>query len=96
MPQTERQTVRLYVAGLDARRRTLAIEIEDDVALVRDLTLQQRGEQIANLCSSAWSILRARPDFATIVRDKELPAPDLLARWTLLMQRRRQQAEPGS
>jgi hypothetical protein len=81
--------VRRYVARLDARRRTLAEEVEDDVAPVRGLSLDVRGDWIASVCRSAWSILRARPDAHRLIDSVDPPAPDLASTWTALMAQRR-------
>src|SRR4051794_35054705 len=49
--------IRRWVAQLDARRSSLAAEVDDDVVPVRGLTLQERGEWIASACLSEWDIL---------------------------------------
>lgn len=88
VPADETRTAR-WVAQLDARRRTLADEVEDDVAPVRHLTLHERGEWIASACRSAWDILRARPDARAVVEQIEAPAPDFATKWAALMARQR-------
>jgi len=87
---------RRYVERLDARRRTLADEVEDDVAPVRGLTLRQRGEWIASACRSTWDILRAREDARRVVDHVDAPAPDFAAKWAALMAeyRRRTPSRP--
>jgi hypothetical protein len=87
--------VRRYVDRLDAARRTLACEVEDDVAPVRGLTMQERGAWVASVCRAAWAILRARPDAAKVVGWQDPPAPDLTERWRALMARQRA-ARPGT
>jgi len=81
--------VRRYVERLDASRRTLADEIEDDVAPVRGLSLQERGVWIASVCRAASAILRARPDAADVIAWREPPAHDLHEHWSALMARQR-------
>ena len=80
---------RRFVARLDARRRTLAEEVEDDVAPVRGLSLDERGQWIASVCRSAWSILRARADAQCVIDSVDSPAPDLASTWTALMAKHR-------
>ncbi len=80
--------VRRFVDRLDANRRTLAQEVEDDVAPVRSLSLAERGVWVASVCRAAWSILQSRADAAEVVERQESPAPDLAARWQELMARR--------
>ena len=81
--------VRRYVERLDAGRRTLAAEVEDDVAPVRGLSMQERGASVASVCRAAWAILRARPDAADVVGWQDPPAPDFGERWRALMDRHR-------
>ena len=80
---------RRYVAQLDARRRTLADEVEDDVAPVRGLTLHERGEWIASACRSTWDILRARADRDRMIDYVDPPAADFAVKWTALMAQQR-------
>jgi hypothetical protein len=87
---------RRYIEALDRRRRTLADEVEDDVAPVRALTLRQRGEWIASVCRSAWDILRSRPDERRVIEEVEPPAADFPAKWTALMAERRRRTVPGA
>jgi hypothetical protein len=87
---------RRYVEALDGRRRTLADEVEDDVAPVRALTMRQRGEWIASVCRSAWDILRSRPDGRRIIEAAEPPAADFPAKWAALMTERRHRMAPGA
>jgi hypothetical protein len=83
------ERMRRYVAQLDAARRTLADEVEDDVAPVRRLTMRERGEWIASACRSTWDILRSRPDAQQAIAFADAPAPDFAAKWAALMARRR-------
>jgi len=87
---------RRYVAQLDARRRTLADEVEDDVAPIRALTLRERGEWIASACRSTWDILRARTDAQRVIDHVDPPAPDFAAKWAAMMARRRSRVSPGA
>jgi hypothetical protein len=83
---------RRYLARLDASRRTLAHEVEDDVAPVRALTMQERGEWIASACRSTWDILRSRPDAQRVIDFVDPPAPDFAPKWAALMARQRRGA----
>lgn len=83
MPPSER--TRAYVARLDQARATLSDEVEPDVAPVRRLTLDQRGDWVARACASAWAILRARTDRAAVLARREEPAPDFDDKWRALL-----------
>ena len=87
---------RRYVAELDARRRTLLDEVEDDVAPVRGLTLRERGDWLASACRSAWDILRARPDAKRVIEHIDPPAPDFAAKWVAMMAQRQSRSSPGT
>ncbi len=89
----ERERVRRYVASRDRERATLAAELEDEIAPVRGLTFEQRGDWIVSVCRSAWAILRSRSDFADIVARPDPPAPDFLDLWRRLMLRQRAMRE---
>lgn len=52
-----------FLAAIDARRRSLREEVEDDVAPLRGLTIEERGKILESVCRDAMAILRARPDF---------------------------------
>ena len=96
MDEASRARTRRYVGQLDARRRTLAYELEDDIAPVRALTLRERGAWIVSACRSAYAIVRSRPDASRIVQYREPPAPDLPAKWRRLMARQRAGGKAGS
>lgn len=53
---------RRYLEALEGRRRTLRDEVEDDVAMLRGLSLEERGRILESVCRDAMAILRARPD----------------------------------
>lgn len=52
--------MRAFVARLDQRRRSLAEEVEEDVAPARAMSLEERGRVLESVCRDAWAILRAR------------------------------------
>jgi hypothetical protein len=79
-----RDRTREYVARLDQARATLAAEVEGDVAPVRHLSLEERGEWVARACASAWAILRSRPDAAAVLAWRDRPAPDFEDKWRAL------------
>jgi hypothetical protein len=86
---TSAERTRAYVARLDRARATLAEEIEPDIAPVRGLSLDERGDWVARACASAWAILRSRPDAAALLARREQPAPDLEEKWKSLSARLR-------
>jgi hypothetical protein len=87
------ELTRTYVARLDQARATLADEVEPDVAPVRHLSLDERGEWVARACASAWAILCARPDAAAVLSRRERPAPDFETKWRALTARFRSQRQ---
>ncbi len=89
MSADARARIRNYVARLDERRATLAREVEDDVARVRGLSLEARGDLVARVCRSAWAILRSRADVTAVVARREEPARDFAQKWAVLMNRGR-------
>ena len=80
---------RRWIAQLDARRPSLAAEVEDDVAPVRGLSLRERGEWVASVCRSTWDILRARADARSVIDHVDAPAPDFAVKWAALVERHR-------
>jgi hypothetical protein len=94
--EADRDRVRSYVRRLDDARRTRAREIADDVDPVRALSMRERGEWIASVCRSAWSILASRPDAQRIVAMREEPAADFRPKWDALMAALRSKKEPSS
>jgi hypothetical protein len=51
-----------FLANLAERRRSLRDEVEDDIADLRGLSLEERGRILESVCRDAVAILRARPD----------------------------------
>ncbi|MDX2009167.1 MAG: hypothetical protein SFW67_03200 [Myxococcaceae bacterium] len=69
---------------LERRRRTLAEEVEDDVAPLRGLSTEERGQILASVCRDAMAILRARPDGAAVLSAPAERSPhwdELIARY---------------
>lgn len=89
----DRERVRRFVERLDRRRAVLADELADELAPVRDLSLEERGAWVASACRGAWAVLRSRGDFEQMVQRHEPPAPDLPEIWSRLMDRRRSAAQ---
>jgi hypothetical protein len=56
-----------FLERLERQRRTLADEVEDDVAPLRALSLTERGEVLASACRDTMAILRARADGAAVL-----------------------------
>jgi hypothetical protein len=86
----ERERTRRYVERLDRQRASLALELEEEIAALRGLTLEERGSWVASVCRSAWSILRSRGDLADPSQPvPESPAADFEQLWRRLMARQR-------
>jgi len=92
MTTQERERTNEFIRRLDAARASKAVELEDEVAPVRALTLEQRGEWIAELCASAMAILRSREDFSKVMALDDPPRADYASHWRRLNEifRRRQ------
>jgi hypothetical protein len=82
-PRVER-----FVALRDRARRTLAAELEEELAPIRGMSLEEKGDWVVRTCRSAWAILRSRPDGGRVIAERESPAPDYPAIWRRLARRR--------
>jgi hypothetical protein len=87
--------VQRFVAQRDRARRTLAEELEEELAPIRGMSLEEKGDWVARTCRAAWAILRSRPDGARLVAEREPPAPDYPAIWRRLARRRSDSVAPG-
>jgi hypothetical protein len=67
--------------------RTLRDEVEDDVAHLRGLTLEQRGWIVESVCRDAMAILRARPDFEQAVQQRDPRSPESMETWLRLVEK---------
>jgi hypothetical protein len=78
--------VRNYVARLDrARQRPLADQLEDDLAPLRDLTLEERAQVVKAVCSAARRIIDARPDGDRILAYQDPLSPESESLWLRLV-----------
>jgi len=74
---------------LDDQRRSLKGEVEDDVAGLRGLSLEERGRILESVCRDAMAIITARPDAASAMAAQESRSPESLAMWRALVRRYR-------
>jgi hypothetical protein len=74
-----------YLKRLDERRASLSAEIEDDIAPLRGLSLDERGQILESVCRDAMAILRARPDFESAVQSRDARDEESLATWLRLV-----------
>jgi hypothetical protein len=65
--------------------RTLRDEVEDDVAQLRGLSLEQRGRILESVCRDAMAILRARPDFEEAVQRRDPRSAESMQTWLRLV-----------
>ena len=72
-----------FLRRLEERRRSLSEEIEDDIAPLRGLTLEERGEILESVCRDAMAILRARPDFQSALAHEALRKSESLDTWRI-------------
>lgn len=78
-----------FLKRLDERRRSLREEIEDDVAPLRGLSLDERGKLLESVCRDAMAILRARPDFKSALAHQDARSEESLETWKRLVKRYR-------
>lgn len=78
-----------FLAHLDERRMTRREEVEDDIAPLRQLTLEERGRVLESVCRDAMAILRARPDFASAMAAQEPRSEASMKLWMDLVKRYR-------
>lgn len=74
-----------FLKRLDEQRASLSAEIEDDIAPLRGLSLEDRGRILESVCRDAMAILRARPDFETAVRYRDPRDEESLNTWLRLV-----------
>ena len=70
-----------FLERLERQRRTLREEIEDDIAPLRGLSLEERGRILESVCRDAMAILRARPDFERAVQWHDPRSKESLQTW---------------
>ena len=78
-----------FLAHLDECRRTRRDEVEDDIAPLRSLTLEERGKILESVCRDAMAILRARRDFAQAMAAQEPRSDESMQLWINLVKRYR-------
>ena len=78
-----------FLKRLALQRKTLREEIEDDIAPLRGLTLEQRGQLVESVCRDAMAILRGREDFAQALQAQEPRSEESLQQWVNLVKRHR-------
>lgn len=64
-------------------------EVEDDVAPLRALSLEERGKIVESVCRDAMAIMRARPDFAEAVQRTEPRSAEAMSTWLKIVERHR-------
>lgn len=76
-----------FLASLAERRRSLRDEVEDDVADLRGLSLEERGRILESVCRDAVAILRARPDAAEAMAWQDPRSEESERTWRALVER---------
>jgi hypothetical protein len=92
MDDTREQT-KAVIDRWDARRATLAKEVEETAQLGRGLTPEERDRDLVRLCRDAWSILEGRPDRRALIAFVEPRAPDFRDKWRLMVARYRSESK---
>ena len=80
---------RRFLEHLDAQRKTLRDEVEDDVAALRGLSLDERGKILESVCRDAIAIIRARPDAEAALQQQDPRSPESVALWQSLVDKYR-------
>ena len=80
-----------FIERIRAISRSPLMEVEADVAPMRGLSLEERGERLVAVCRAAWAVLRSRPDFKQAVAYSDPVPTDFPAKWQALVARRRAQ-----
>jgi hypothetical protein len=78
-----------FLKRLDQRRSSLREEIEDDIAPLRSLSLEERGKILESVCRDAMAILSARPDFERALAHQDPRSAESLDTWLRLVKRYR-------
>ena len=78
-----------FLQHLDQRRRSLKDEVEDDVAALRGLSIEERGKILESVCRDAMAIITARPDSAKALAAQEPRSAESLELWRTLVRRYR-------
>jgi hypothetical protein len=69
------------------RPRSLRDEVEEDVAPLRGLTLDERGKILESVCRDAMAILRGREDFETAIQARDKRSPESEETWLRAVKR---------
>lgn len=78
-----------FLEHLESKRRTLRDEVEEDVAPLRGLSLDERAKILESVCRDAMAILRGRSDFEQAVRHQDPLSEDSLRTWKRLVDKYR-------
>jgi hypothetical protein len=78
-----------FLKRLDQGRSSLRAEIEDDIAPLRSLSLEERGKILESVCRDAMAILSARPDFERALAYQDPRSAESLDTWLRLVKRYR-------
>jgi hypothetical protein len=78
-----------FLQNLESRRASLREEIEDDIAPLRDLNLEERGRILESVYRDAMAILRARPDFAEAIQHQDARSEESLQMWNAAVKKYR-------
>jgi hypothetical protein len=76
-----------FLEHLEHQRRTLRDEVEEDVAPLRALSLDERGAVVESVCRDAMAVLRARPDFPEALAAREPGSDEALRRYHAVVER---------
>jgi len=75
------QRVQNFLQSLELRRKSLRDEVEEDVGPLRGLSLEERGRILESVCRDAMAVLRARPDSAQAIEQREARSAESMQTW---------------
>lgn len=78
-----------FLKHLELQRQTLREEIEDDIAPLRALSLEERGKRMESVCRDAMAILRGRADFAQAIQYQDPRSDESMQTWLRLVKKYR-------
>jgi hypothetical protein len=75
------QRAQNFLESLELRRKSLRDEVEEDVGPLRGLSLEERGRILESVCRDAMAVLKARPDAARAIEQREARSAESMATW---------------
>jgi hypothetical protein len=78
-----------FLESLAQRRRSLRDEVEEDVAPLRGLSLEERGRILESVCRDAMAIIEARSDAERALQYQDPRSAESRETWQALVDKYR-------